>query len=397
MSLKICYVATDVEIPYTGVSGSGGSAHVYEVSRNLVELGNDIHIICMKGHKKQRTSEKLDGINVHRMYTGADQARVIQRDARARKILDKLIPTITRIMAIFFGLRIAYIVNKNRCDLIYERSSSLGAGSIASILTRKPLVLEVNDPIVTSLSLKRAKKMVTTKKSMLRGEVANEKTIEVSWAANTQMFNPSVNAEDVIEEYDLEDKHVILYTGSFAPWHGVEDIIKAAKIVTGNVKNIIFFMVGTGPEMPRYKGTVSQLNLGDFFIFTGPKEYEKIPQFICASDITLAPFNPERNELMREHGFYFTPLKIFEYMACGKPLISTSVGNVKNIIEDGVSGILVPPGNSDALAKNILRLLSDEDLRKKLGSNAREVVETKYSWKMHVERLQEIFEGVLKN
>jgi len=395
--VRICYVATDIEIPYTGVSGSGGSAHVYEVSRNLVELGNDVHVICMKGHKKQRTSGKLDGINIHRVYTGADRARVIQRDMRARKILDKLIPTITRVMAIFFGLRIAYIVNKNRCDLIYERSSSLGAGGIASILTRKPLVLEVNDPIVISLSLKRAKKIVTTKKSMLEGRIADEKIIEVSWAANTQTFNPSVNAEGVIKEYDLKNKHVILYTGSFAPWHGVEDIIKAAKIVTATVKNVIFFMVGTGPEMPRYQEMVFQLNLDDFFIFTGPKEYEKIPQFICASDITLAPFNPERNELMREHGFYFTPLKIFEYMACEKPLISTSVGNVKDIIEDGVSGILVLPDDSDALAKNILRLLSDENLRKKLGSNARKAVETKYSWKTHVEQLQYIFEGVLKN
>ncbi len=392
--MKICYIATDIEVPYTGAGGSGGSVHVYEVAKHLVELGNAVHLVCMKGFREQAAEENFRGINVHRMYTGIDRVRAVQKSSFYRNILNFLIPLAKYAAAFLFAAKTALLVHKNKCDLIYERASSLGAGAIASFLTGKPMVLELNDPVVSRLSLMRAKSIITTKKELVKGR-AGDRAVEVTWAVNTGLFNPYVSAEPVFNKYNLKNKKVVLYMGSFAPWHGVEDIIDAAIEVKGKLKNVIFLMVGKGIDMPAYQKKISLLGLGDYFIFTGAVEYERVPGYICAADIALAPFDPAKSELMQKHGFYFTPLKLFEYMACGKPVISTSVGNVENIIKDGMTGILVPPGNPSALAENIMSLASDEARCRTLGENARKAVEAGYSWKMHAGILIDIFNRVL--
>jgi glycosyltransferase involved in cell wall biosynthesis len=395
MIMKICYVATDIEVPYTGAGGSGGSAHALEVAKNLVELRNEVHIVCMKGFKGQLTEENLKGIFVHRIYTGIDKVRAAQSISFYRNILNLLIPLARYATAFIFSVKTAIIVYKNKCDLIYERSSSLGAGGIASFLTGTPMVLEVNDPVVSSYSLKRAKRVITTKKELVKGRIEDNRVVEVMWAVNTGLFNPDVPADYVFEKYNLKNKKVIMYMGSFAPWHGVEDIIDAARMVKDGLKNVVFMMVGTGIDMPEYRKKISLLDLDDYFIFTGAVPYDEVPGYICAADITLAPFNPLKSELMQKHGFYFTPLKLFEYMACGKPVISTSVGNVENIIEDKVTGILIPPGSPAILAETIVNLASDDAFCTMLGANARKTVEAKYSWKKHVGILVDIFNKVL--
>jgi glycosyltransferase involved in cell wall biosynthesis len=394
--MKICYVATDIEVPYRSVGGSGGSTHTFEVARNLVSLGNEVDLICMKGFKNQKEKEVIDGINIYRIYTGADKALSLKKTSVGGAILKVISPMITRFMAYFYGLKVTNIILSNNCDLIYERSSSLGAGGIASLITGKPLVLEVNDPLFSFLSLKLAKKVITTKIEILQGKIEEWKIKEVMWGANTDVFSPEIDSTEIKQKYGLNKKIIILYIGSFAPWHGVEEIIEASKIVVQKNANIKFLMVGTGPEEIEYRKRISQLNLDDYFIFTGPIKYEEVPKFICAADLALAPFNPNKHKLTRKYGFYFTPLKIFEYMACGKPTISTRIDNITKVIEDGKTGLLVNPGDHKALGEAILKLLSDEDTRIRMGIAARRIVETRYSWKKHTTELMEILKEAMR-
>lgn len=390
--MNILYVATDIEVPNTGVGYSGGSVHAYEVAKNLVEMKNNVYLVCMKGHPEQKSFENYKGINIYRIYSGTDKARSIQKNPAARKILNLFIPIITRTIAISFGVRIAMIAHKNKCDLIYERSSSMGAGAYASYITGKPLVLEMNDPVATTISLSRSKVIITTQKEMVKGKADEKKIIEVTWGANTELFNPKVDAGNVIKQYDLDNKIVLLYMGSFAPWHGIGDIVSSATIIIEKFKKIRFLMIGAGgPEYSRCLEKIKKLGLDEYFIFTGAVDYEKIPQYISAADITLAPFNPKKHEMTNKYSLFYTPLKIFEYMACGKPIISTSTGNVKKMITNGVTGILIEPGDSKALAEKIIYLIHETDLRYELGINARKKVVEKYSWKKHVEQLQNIF------
>lgn len=394
--MRICYVALDVEVPYTGMGGSGGSVHAYEVAQNLARLGHQVHLVCMKSMKKQRPQEILEGIEIHRIYTGADKVWLAKEKCKgAKELLDPLGSVLKSFFYTVLGFTVAKIAKKS--DLIYERASSLGAGGFAAILTGKPLVLEVNDPLVSHISMRLARKVVTTDESILGKKMNKKKVTEVTWGCNTEMFNLNIDAREIIKKYNLDGKKIVIYIGAFAPWHGVDTIIECARIIRKieNVHDIVFLMVGTGPDLQKYRDKVFRKGLGDMFIFTGPVKYEEIPQYIGAADIAVAPFDPEKNPLTKRYGFFYTPLKIFEYMACGKPIISTSVGNIKKIIHNGVSGMLIRPGDHIALADDIIKLISDDNLRLHLGSNARKVVEEKYSWEDHAKQLQEIFEHAL--
>ena len=107
---------------------------------------------------------------------------------------------------------------------------------------------------------------------------------------------------------------------------------------------------------PYYKETeekVSAAGIADSFIFTGPIQYEQVPKYMNAGDVLVAPYNPERiesTEQVRKHGLG-SPLKVFEYMAVGKPMITTDVKPISDPIEDGVTGYLVPPGTQTPWAR----------------------------------------------
>ncbi len=384
--MKICYVALDVEVPYTGVGGSGGSVHAYEVAKNLVKRGHKIELICMKAMRTQEYKGVLEDIKIHRIYTGADKVKAVkERSERTKRLLNGLAPILKKSFYMSLGLNVARIAKD--CDIIYERASSLGAGGIASLITGKPLVLEVNDPMMSNISLRLARKIVTTSRKIVKGSV-RKKVIEVVWGCHTEMFHPRVDPSIVLEKYSLKSKKVLLYTGSFAPWHGVDTIIEAAKRLIH--ENIVFLMVGSGENLYKYEREVSRLGLSKLFVFTGAVSYEEMPMHICAADVAIAPFDPEKNELTKRYGFFYTPFKIFEYMACGRPIITTGVGNIIKILEDGKTAVFIKSGDAEALADSILKLLSDDDLRTRIGETAGREVK-KHSWEEHVKILEEIF------
>ena len=170
------------------------------------------------------------------------------------------------------------------------------------------------------------------------------------------------------------------YVGTFQEWHGIGEILKAASSVISTHPNTVFLMVG-----PYYKDTeekVSALGFSKSFIFTGPVEYNNVPRNLRASDILIAPYDPQKivaSEQVRKHGLG-SPLKLFEYMSVGKPVITTSVEPISSIIDDHLNGILIPPGDSIALERAIEELIDNSSLANALGRNARELVLQKYSW-----------------
>jgi glycosyltransferase involved in cell wall biosynthesis len=112
-----------------------------------------------------------------------------------------------------------------------------------------------------------------------------------------------------------------------------------------------------------------------------------IPRYIAAADICVAPF--DNNEITRCK----SPLKIVEYMASGKPVVASDVGEVRNML-DG-AGLLVEPGRPEAIAKGILELAGDEKLRKTLAAAARQRAETKYNWTCSAGNLEKAYKKIL--
>ena len=103
-----------------------------------------------------------------------------------------------------------------------------------------------------------------------------------------------------------------------------------------------------------------------------------MPGYINACDVLVAPYNIS-NSSRRSHGIG-SPLKILEYMACGKATIGSSLPQVESLLQHHSTGLLFPPGDVNALASSMIELLRSEELRTELGRSALEAVRTRYTW-----------------
>jgi glycosyltransferase involved in cell wall biosynthesis len=119
----------------------------------------------------------------------------------------------------------------------------------------------------------------------------------------------------------------------------------------------------------------SRLGLSDKFTFTGRILYEQVPLYINASDVCVAPFIKERNSKIG-----LSALKTYEYLACGKPIVASSISGVKDLIESSGAGISVTPEDPEKLATAVVRLLLDEDTRALMGEKGRRYVVENHSW-----------------
>ncbi len=125
------------------------------------------------------------------------------------------------------------------------------------------------------------------------------------------------------------------------------------------------------------------------FIFTGGIPFEQVPLYVNSSDVCVAPFKIYRNAKIG-----LSPLKIYEYLACGKPVVSSRIPNIE-FIEQQKAGILVEPENPEELAKAIIKLLENESLREEMGKNGRDLVVKYYSWEANARKVEDICENLI--
>jgi len=229
---------------------------------------------------------------------------------------------------------------------------------------------------------------------MLRNPVRSDRLVFVEASADTEKFRPNEAwGRMVREKYGLGGAVVVGYVGTFAGWHGIEDLIHASLIVARRCPNVRFLMVG--PNYEWAERLTAERGVKNLFTFTGPIPYDQVPWFINAADVLVAPYNPARSELRRRYGIG-SPLKLFEYMACGKPVVATAVPPIRRVVRDGVNALLVPPGDVNALADAIIRLIEDPPFAGRLGKTARKEVVGRYSWEHFASRLQDLMGEVLE-
>ncbi len=397
--MKLCYVATDVRIPYY----SGSATHVMEVSKELTRLGNTVFVVIRLDHPRQKRLEEIEGIKIFRMprlpisYASRDLASKKRHDIPS-SFLERLYRFYLGFIHIFYATAfVLHLIRKYDIEVVMERGSSLGCGTFAGLLTGSPVVLELNDPVYNRLSLRIARKIVTTSKKLIPARFRNKAKL-VTWGVNTAMFNPKVSGDKIRKRFGIEDRQIVLFVGSFAGWHGLDDLIQASKIVLNEKPDVKFLIVGGGKKHPNYRHVIEEvknLNLTKNFIFAGTVDYQEIPKFIAASDVTAAPYNPKRSEYLRKYGFFYSPLKIFEYMAVGKPIVASRIENISDIIEDGVTGLLFDAGDTEALAQAIVKLLDSKSLAKRLGRNAY-LDSRNYSWQRHCKMLNDLLEELTR-
>jgi glycosyltransferase involved in cell wall biosynthesis len=376
--LKILYVASDQLVPGT----TGGSVHVQEVARGLVELGHEVHAL-VHAHPPFAEREQRDGVSLRRISWFPDH-RLFRFRAQPAVLA---------------------LARELRPQVVMERYYNFGGeGVLSASRLGLPSLLEVNSPVVDHPgSLKGAldallarplrryrERLVREARALVSPlleivpEFARAKTETVSWGANVSRFAPERRSQAARDALGIPASAVaVLFSGSFRPWHGVHVFEDAARRLAGRA-DLYFLLVGgeRAGEGDGFRGRR-----------TGALAHERMPELVAACDIGVAPYDTDRLAQLAL-GFYWSPLKIFEYMASGLPTLTIPRFPLTEIVRDGQEGLHFREADAADLAEKIARLADDALLRRRLGQSARERVVARYSWRRHCEQLDAVLRRI---
>ena len=174
------------------------------------------------------------------------------------------------------------------------------------------------------------------------------------------------------------DHLTVAFVGTLKPWHGVPDLLRAVALANSTAPDPAsrwaVRIIGDGPGRPELERLAG--SLGIRAEFTGAVRPADVPALLHECDAAAAPYPSDEEG----HDDYFSPLKVYEYMAAAMPIIASSVGQIPSILENGRTGLLVPPSEPAALAAALTRLAGDHALRADLGGRARDDAEKRFSW-----------------
>lgn len=193
-------------------------------------------------------------------------------------------------------------------------------------------------------------------------------------------FNLELDGGWVQGKLGVGKKPIVLTVRALVPKNGVEYLIMSALEVCKRCPEIVFLIVGEGPLRLALEKLVNDMGLSKNVIFLSKASYDDLPYYYSACDVFVIP------SIMEAFG-----LVTVEAMACGKPVIGTSVGGIPDTIEDGKNGFLVPPRDPQSLAEKIILLLENQDLSKEMGVAGREMAEKKFDINKRISRIMEIY------
>ena len=378
--MKILYSAIDQIVPGT----KGGSVHVAAVAEGLAALGHDVTALVTPG--------------------GAPASSRVRWVPMAP-------PLHSPHLRLARSQSIAALARGIRPDAIIERYHNFGGEAIRwSAELGSVAMLEVNAPVIdhpgsakaivdTLLIVQPMRRwrerlcrmadvIVTPDPAIVPSTIPRERIKVLEWGADTDRFRPGVNGATPFVR--LAVTTVAVFAGAFRSWHGAIHLVNAIKVLRDRGrKDIGAVFVGDGPELPRVRAAAAGI---DSILFAGAVAHERMPAVLSCADIGVAPFD------LRAHaplalGFYWSPLKIFEYMASGLPVVAPAADRIPSLVADGREGILYDADRpADALADALVKL-SDPALRARLGAAARERAVRDYSWAAHCRALENAIVG----
>ncbi|HKP17025.1 MAG TPA: glycosyltransferase family 4 protein [Gaiellaceae bacterium] len=405
--MKIGYLCSDFDIPLYGAEGC--SLHVRDVADALVAQGQDVFIVCPElGSGPAPTNARVYDLQP----SGADAAEW-RALAEEPAVLAGNLERDLRLIAYNHWLKGAgsAIVERERPDVLYERYSLFGSAGLE--LSRRygvPLILELN----TDLRLEQdgydkfvlGQTAEAVESELFRGAAAivavsgwlgewavsrgadRDRVHVIPNAVDERLFAQRVSGEEVRAKYGLDGSPVVGFVGSFQPWHDVNGLLDAAVHLREDRPTLRLLIVGGGDGRRDAEAAAERRGLADAALFTGRVPHDETPPLLAAMDVAVAPYSGGL-----ELGFL--PLKLFEYMAAGRPTVAAAVGEIGRLIEDGETGLLYPPGDGRQLADCIDTLLADRDLARRLGDAARAKVLRDHTWRAVAERIKTLAESLL--
>jgi len=285
-------------------------------------------------------------------------------------------------------------------DLFHERYySEFYSTSIVKEL-KKPYIIEMNNPVAEEISNPLLRRLVAhvrdkklaacdaviTQTATLKNIISGftDKPVHVvPNGVNNSYFSGKSDFLRRTQHIGKNDK-IITFVGAFRPWHGINQVSEIVERVVEQNPDVKFVFVG-GSE-------IKMRRFSEKVILIPQLKYPDVVKCLLSSDILIAPFDTSRYSYLEKHGFWWSPVKLYEYMAAGKPIVSYDYKEVRNIV--GNAGLLAKPFDTEGFSKNILKLAESESVRRKLGKNAKRLA-AGYDWKIRAKQTVKVYESII--
>lgn len=209
-------------------------------------------------------------------------------------------------------------------------------------------------------------------------------TFSVPNGVDLQQFKVESLKEKIDEykkQFDLpENKIIIMYTGHLYSWKGVDVVIEAAKEIKEDSRYLFVFVGGTDKDLIRYRKIKENENLCNI-MFVGHREQKEIPKYLACADVLLLPNIPISEESER----YTSPIKVFEYMASGKPIVASDMPSIREVLNEK-NAILVKPSDVTSIIRGIHQASEDQIHTEEITKEALKNVQN-YTWKKRAEKI----------
>lgn len=392
--MKIAYLTADFGVPVFGTKGA--SVHVNGVVTALVNNGHEVLVLTPRLGDIPEDHDLFRVIKIPLEGSWPNYYKELKSEEICQN--NRLQKDIRNLMyASWLQHQAGHLFKQFKPDFIYERYSLFGtAGLHLSQEFQIPLILEVNAPLVEEQQQQRGlslpKVAQATQKQIfneanhiivvsdwlkdyvIKHNVKNHRITVMPNGVDPVLFSPSHASSKT------KDSFVIGYVGSMKNWHGLPSVLKAINLLKDKVPNLRLQLVGDGPETSNLKKLANEMELNDIVHFIGKVPHNEIPKWVGNMDVAIAPFAATVSE-------YFSPVKLFEYMAMACPIIAARINQTSKIIEPERTGWLYSPGNHEELAEKLLWMMKNKERIKQIGLTARETALKNYTWKHNADRV----------
>jgi glycosyltransferase involved in cell wall biosynthesis len=379
--MRLAYVCADPGVPVFGRKGS--SIHVQEVIRALQARGAEVELFATRFDGD--VPRGLEQVRLHRLPV-IPKLPLPERERAAYRSNE--------------DLRLA-LEMAGSFDVVYERYSLWSFAGMAYARTHGiPGLLEVNAPLIEEQLEHRGLHDLILAQSVALQVFAQASTIlavSESVAAHLETHSEAIHKVQVVPNgvdprrfpLDLEpswsmpERFVVGFVGTLKPWHGLNVLVDAFAQLHAHAPEARLLIVGDGPERAALEERLRGHGVLEATHFTGALDAKEIPGVLASMDVAVAPYP----KLER---FYFSPLKIYEYMAAGVAVIASDIGQIASVIEPERTGLLCEPGSVSSLRLALERLRSDDLLRHRLGRQARRQALEHHTWDAVAGRILEL-------
>ena len=229
------------------------------------------------------------------------------------------------------------------------------------------------------------------RQNLLRSGIAENRIRKITPGVDCSRFTPSSPRHDLVKRYGLQDKFVLLTVARLVPRKGHQLVLQALKALLPERPELVYLVVGTGPEESRLRRMVAELGMTNAVRFAGFVNDDELSEYYNLADLYVMPNSEDKGDV---EGF---GMVFLEANACGKPVVGGRSGGTGEAVLDGKTGMLVDPSDPSELIKTLRCLTDNEALLKTLGESGLSRARSDFSWEARAQVLDGINRGILYN